>query len=163
MADLFGGDSRKLLVSLKVPDKDLGKIGTIWGELVFRDASGGELKRTSVSLGVNRTDDTKLAIDSVDQDVMAQVIQLDTARTMREAAKSYESGDQAGAIRHIEEGRRNIQSKAAMYKIAPAKSASSFGELDSLQGQASAYAPGSSEGKGMLKASKQKARTMSKK
>lgn len=162
MADLSGSDNRKLLVTLKVNDKDLGAIGALWGELVFRDAKGGELKRTSVSLGVGRTDDSKLAMDSVDKNVMAQVIQLDAARSMRQAAQAYEAGDQAGALRQLEESRRNIQTKADAYKIEPAASTAVMKELDDMSSGASSYAPGSTESKGMLKATKQKARVMSK-
>jgi Ca-activated chloride channel family protein len=162
MSDLSGGDNRKLLVSLEVPDGDLGKIGTLWGELVLRDAKGGELQRTAISLGLDRTDDAKVAMDSVDKDVMAQVIQLDAARAMRDAAKDYEAGNQEGALRKLEESRREIQSKSAAYKIAPQASAAVMGELDGMASDTRAYAPGSTAGKGMLKSSKQKARIMSK-
>lgn len=162
MADLFGGDSRKLLVSLNIADKGAGKIGALWGELVFRDAKGGELKRTAISLGVDRTDDTQIALDSADKDVMAQVIQLDAAQSMRDAAKAYEAGDQAGALRKLEDSRREIQHKADAYKIAPTASSAVLGELDGMSSGARAYSPGSTESKGMLKASKQKARVMSK-
>lgn len=162
MADLFGGDSRKLLVSLKVPDGELGSIGALTGELVFRDAKGGELQRASISLAVNRTDDAKLALESVDQNVMAQVIQLDAARTMRQAAQAYERGDQAGAIRELEEGRREIEAKAGRYKMDAAKAAPAMQVIDEMAQDTRTHAPGSYESKGMLKASKQRARVMSK-
>jgi Ca-activated chloride channel family protein len=163
MADLSGSDSRKLLVKVHVPDADKGKIGALHGELVFKDASGGEVRRTAVALGVDRTDDGAIASASVDKDVMAQVIQLDAARTMREAAQAYERGDRARAMQVIEASRKDIQSKSAAYKIAPAKSAEVLDELDGMGAAASTYAPGSDEGKAMLKASKSKARVMSKK
>src|SRR5690606_31868036 len=71
MADLFGGDSRKLLVKLDVPDQERGKIAAVHGELVFRTTSGGELRRVAVVLGVDRTDDAQVVTASVDRDVMA--------------------------------------------------------------------------------------------
>jgi Ca-activated chloride channel family protein len=163
MTDLAGGDSRKLLVKVHVPDGDSGKIGALYGELVFRDATGGELQRTAVSLGVDRTEDGTVAAASVDKDVMAQVIQLDAAKSMREAAQAYEKGDRAGALQVIETSRRNIQSKSAAYKIAPAKSAVVLDELQGMGAAASAYDARSDEGKAMLKSTKQKARVMSKK
>jgi Ca-activated chloride channel homolog len=163
MTDLAGGDSRKLLVKVHVPDADAGKIGALYGELVFRDAKGGELQRTAVSLGVDRTEDGTVAAASVDKDVMAQVIQLDAAKSMREAAQAYEKGDRDRALQVIEASRRNIQSKSAAYKIAPAKSAEVMNELDGMGQAASAYDSKSDEGKAMLKSSKSKARTMSKK
>jgi Ca-activated chloride channel family protein len=163
MTDLFGGDSRKLLVKVHVPDGDKGKIGALFGELVFKNASGGELQRTAVSLGVDRTEDGTVASASVDSDVMAQVIQLDAAKTIRDAAQRYESGDQAGAVQALDASRHEIERKSAMYKIAPSKSADVLGELQGMSGAASAYAPDSTEGKDMLKSTKQKARVMSKK
>ncbi len=162
MADLFGGDSRKLLVSLKVPDAELGKIGTIQGELVFRDAKGGELQRTAVSLGVDRTDNAQLAMESVDKEVMGQVIQLDAARSMRQAAQAYERGDQAAAVRELQESRRAIQDKAGLYKLAPEASAAALEDIQGMEASTSTYAPTSGEAKGVLKASKQRARIMSK-
>jgi Ca-activated chloride channel family protein len=163
MADLSGNDSRKLLVKVHVPDADKGKIGALYGELVFKDASGGELKRTAVSLGVDRSDDGAVAAASVDKDVMGQVIQLDAAKTIREAAQAYESGDSARAMQVIEASKRSIASKSAMYKIAPKKSAEVLDELDGMGAAARTYAPASAEGKAMLKATKSKARVMSKK
>jgi hypothetical protein len=162
MADLFGGDSRKLLVSLKVADGDLGKIATIHGELVFRDPKGGELQRTAVMLGVDRTDNAQLAMDSVDKNVMAQVLELDAARSMRQAAQAYEQGDQAAAVRQLQESRRKIQDKAAHYKLDSAASAQALDDIQGMETSTSTYAPTSSEAKGVLKASKQRARVMSK-
>jgi Ca-activated chloride channel family protein len=163
MADLSGNDSRKLLVKLAVDDKTLGTIGTLRGELVLRDSKGGEVKRTTVSLGVERTDDAKVAEASADADVMAQVIQLDAARSMRAAAQAYERGDREQALQELARTRGEIQQKAARYKVAPAKADSVFGDMDKMASDTAAYAPGSYEAKGMLKASKSKARIMSKK
>jgi Ca-activated chloride channel homolog len=163
MADLSGGDSRKLLVSLKIPDGERGVIGAIHGELVFRDAKGGELQRTAVALGVDRVDDKQIAIGSANKDVMAQVIEVEAATTMRAAAASYEKGDRAEALRSLELTKHEIQRKSAMYKIAPAASASALGELEVMASDAKAYDPSSDEGKMMLKSSKARARVMSKK
>ena len=49
-----------------------------------------------------------------------------------------------------------------MYKIAPAKTAETMKSLDEMSKKAVMYKPGSYEGKDMLKASKSKARVMSK-
>ncbi|HLU65200.1 MAG TPA: VWA domain-containing protein, partial [Kofleriaceae bacterium] len=48
MADLFGNDGRKVLVSLRVPDRENRSIGAVSAELIYRDARSGEEKRTSV-------------------------------------------------------------------------------------------------------------------
>ena len=162
MADLAGGDLRKLLVSLKVPDAARGTIATVHGELVYKDASGGELRRTAITLGVDRTDDAAVAAASVDTDVMAQVLQLDAARSMRQAAQAYERGDRDGALQVIEHSTRQLEAKRGKYKIAADKAAPALEELDAMATHTRAYAPGSSGGKDLMKATKQKARVMSK-
>lgn len=162
MADLSGGDRRKVLVKLSVPDRAIGKVGAVRGELVFKDASGGVLRRAAVSLGVDRTDDAQLAISAADKDVMGQVIELDAARAMRTAAEAYERGDAAAAVQALESSRAEIATKSQMYKVAPATSADVMDEMESMAASARSYDASSAEGKHLLKASKAKARAMSK-
>src|SRR5204862_155713 len=111
----------------------------------------------------DRVEDAQAAIASANKDVMAQVIQLDAATSMRAGAASYQKGDRADALRQLEQTKSAIQSKSAMYKIAPAASAASIGELDGMASDAKAYDPSSEQGRVMLKATKARARDMSKK
>ncbi|HSD90946.1 MAG TPA: VWA domain-containing protein [Kofleriaceae bacterium] len=163
MADLVGNDSRKLLVSMKVPDGQKGRIGTVHAELVYRDAKGSAVRKANVDLGLEVGEDAAVASASIDQNVMAQALQIDAAASMRQAADAYEHGDQAGAAQIIDSSTRRIQDKGARYKIAPEKTADTMNSLGEMQKKATEYKPGSDEGKDMLKASKSKARVMSKK
>ncbi|HTL34926.1 MAG TPA: VWA domain-containing protein [Kofleriaceae bacterium] len=162
MADLAGNDSRKLLVSLKVPANQNGNVAALHGELVYRDAKGTELRKANVDLGLEISSDTAAVNASVNSDVMAQALQLQAAASMRQAAQAYEAGDQAGAASIIESSTRDIEQKSAHYNI-EAKTADTRASLGEMQKKALEYKPGSYEGKDMLKSSKSKARVMSKK
>jgi Ca-activated chloride channel homolog len=162
MADLAGNDSRKLLVSLKVPSNQNGQVTTLHAELVYRDAKGTEVHTAKLDLGVAVSEDTAAVTASVDSNVMAQALQLQAAKSMREAAQAYESGDQAAAVRIIDQSTRDIEEKSAHYKI-QAKTAGTRASLGEMQKKAIEYKPDSYEGKDMLKSSKSKARVMSKK
>jgi len=163
MIDLFGGDARKLLVSLQVPTGHVGVAGALHAELSYRDARTGERKTHAIDLGTQVTEDPRVAAAGVDQDVMAQVLQLQAAESLRQAARAYDAGDRDQAVQILERSSQEISKKGAMYKIAPAKTAKPMADLDDMTKSAKAYAPGTYEGKNMVKAGKQKARVMSKK
>lgn len=162
MADLIGHDNRKLLVSMKVPDGQKGHVATLRAELVYKDAKGTELKKSELALGIDVSDDAAVATASVDQNVMAQALQVQAATSMRQAAQAYERGDQEGARQIVESTAARVEQKRAMYKIAPAKTAETMQSLDEMSKKAVMYKPDSYEGKDMLKSSKSKARVMSK-
>jgi Ca-activated chloride channel family protein len=162
MADLVGHDSRKLLVSMKVPDGQKGHVATLRAELVYKDAKGTDIKKSEIALGVDISEDATVAAASVDQNVMAQALQVQAAASMRQAAQAYERGDQEAARTIVESTAVQVEQKRAMYKIAPAKTAEAMQSLDDMSKKAVMYKPGSYEGKDMLKASKSKARVMSK-
>lgn len=162
MADLIGRDNRKLLVSMKVPDGQKGHVATLRAELVYKDAKGSELKKSELALGVDISDDAAVASASVDQNVMAQALQVQAATSMRQAAQAYERGDQEAARQIVESTAAQVEQKRALYKIAPAKTAETMQSLDDMSKKAVMYKPDSYEGKDMLKASKSKARVMSK-
>ncbi|HUS30095.1 MAG TPA: VWA domain-containing protein [Kofleriaceae bacterium] len=162
MADLAASDSRKLLVSLKVPANQNGQVATLHAELVYRDAKGTEVHKAKLDLGLEVSEDANAVTASIDSNVMAQALQLQAAKSMREAAQAYEQGDQAAAVRIIDQSTRDISEKSAHYKI-EAKTAGTRASLGEMQKKAAEYKPDSYEGKDMLKASKSKARVMSKK
>jgi Ca-activated chloride channel homolog len=162
MADLASNDSRKLLVSLKVPAGKAGHVGALHAALLYRDAKGTQVRTAQFDLGVEVSDDATAVNASVDSGVMAQALQLQAAKSMREAAQAYEKGDQAAAVRIIDQSTRDIEQKSAHYKI-QAKTAGTRASLGEMQKKAAEYKPDSYEGKDMLKSSKSKARIMSKK
>jgi Ca-activated chloride channel homolog len=163
MPDLFGGDDRKLLVSLRMPDATLGDARALHAELVYRDTVGGATHREPIDLGVQLTDDRDAAIKSVDQDVMAEVFKLEAAESMRQAAQQYQNGDAAAAAATIATTQHHIAAKSAAYNLKPAAAAPALGDLDEMDKDTRAYAPGTAQAADVVKMSKSKARVMSKK
>ena len=162
MADLFGGDGRKLLVSLRVPDRVNGPVGAIRGELRYTDARSGETRTAEVALGLQVSDDHAAARASVDTDVMAQVLKVQAAQSMRQAAQAYEQGDRERAVQILGSTRTKLESDAGRFGVSAAAAAPAMAGLAEMEEDAKAYAPGSAGGKGLLKSSKDKARKMSK-
>jgi Ca-activated chloride channel homolog len=162
MADLFGNDGRKLLVSLSVPDRLNGPLGAIRAELSFRDATSGELRTAQVALGLEVSDDHVAASASIDKEVMAQVLKVQAAQSMRQAAQAYEQGDREGALQILGSTRSKLESDRGRYGISAAEAAPAMAGLTEMEEDAKAYAPGSAGGNSLLKGSKDKARKMSK-
>ena len=162
MADLFGGDSRKLLVALRVPDRQNGKLGAITGELVFRDARSGEQKKTSIALGVEVTDDHAAVNDSIDRDVMAQVLKAQAAQSMRQAAAAYEKGDKEGALSILRTTESKLEEQRGRFGISAAAAAPAIGGVAAMADEAARFDPTSGDGKDLLKRKKADARDMTK-
>jgi hypothetical protein len=162
MADLFGGDSRKLLVSLKVPDRQNGRLGALQGELSFRDARSGESKKVSIALAVEVTDDHAAVNDSIDKDVMAQVLKVQAAQSMRDAAAAYEKGDKEGAISILRASESSIEQTRGRFGISAQAAAPALGGLRVMADEAAKADPGSGDGKDLLKKNKATARDLSK-
>jgi len=162
MADLFGGDSRKLLVALKVPDRQNGKLGAIQGELSFRDAKSGESKKTSIALGVEVTDDHAAVNDSIDKDVMAQVLKAQASQSMRQAAAAYEKGDKEGALSILRATSTSLEEQRGRFGISAQAAAPAIGGVAEMAADAAKFDPGSGDGKDLLKRKKADAREMTK-
>ena len=162
MADLFGGDSRKLLVALKVPDRQNGKLGALQGELSFRDARSGEIKKTSIALGVEVTDDHAAVDDSIDKDVMAQVLKAQAAQSMRQAAAAYEKGDKEGALQILNSSTTSLEEQRGRFGISAAAAAPAIGGVAEMAADAAKFDPGSGDGKDLMKRKKAESRGLNK-
>ena len=162
MADLFGGDSRKLLVALKVPDRQNGKLGALQGELSFRDAASGETRKTSIALGVEVTDDHTAVNDSIDKDVMAQVLKAQAAQSMRQAAAAYEKGDKEGALNILRTTGASLEEQRGRFGISAAQAAPAIGGVAEMAADAARFDPGSGDGKDLLKRKKAESRGLTK-
>lgn len=162
MADLFGGDSRKLLVALKVPDRQNGRLGAIAGELSFRDARSGETVKRAIALGVEVTDDHAAADGSIDKDVMAQVLKAQASQSMRQAAAAYEKGDKEGALSILRATETQLEESRGRFGISAAAAAPALGGVKAMADQAAQFDPASGEGKDVLKKNKAAARQLSK-
>jgi Ca-activated chloride channel family protein len=162
MADLAAGDARRLIVSLKVPDRAVGRQAAVAAELRYRDARSGETKTATMALALEVTDDYLAAEKSVDADVMAHVLKAQAADSVRQAARSYEQGDVAGAAALLRSTRAHVEQEGGRYGVAKGALAPALDGMASFADQAEANAPSSSAGKALLKERKLNARELSK-
>ena len=161
MADLAAGDTRRLIVSLSVPDRAVGRQAAIAAELRYR-TTGGETRTATMALALEVTDDHLAAERSVDAGVMAHVLKAQAADSVRRAARSYEQGDAAGAAALLRSTRAHVEQEGGRYGVAKGALAPALDSMASFADQAEATAPGSSAGKALLKERKLGAREMSK-
>jgi Ca-activated chloride channel homolog len=158
LADVFGGDKRKVVVKVRVPDRQNGKKDVLAADLKFREVGGGEEKHAAMTLGVEFTDDMHAVDASANKDVIANVLQVESARSMREAADLYNKGDSAGASSVIARQRAKAASTAGRYNVPQAAMAPVYDKLGSADLDIKAAKPA----KEFSKKSKLDAREMSK-
>jgi Ca-activated chloride channel family protein len=162
MADLFGADHRTLLVELKVPDGASGKVAALEASLGFADPTSGKTTRKAIALALEVSGDPALVDASADRAVMAQVLKIQAARTMRQAAIAYDKGDTQGALQMIAEEKRKVEATRGRYGIAPAATAPALDGLAGMASDVGRYDRASEGGKMLMKASKSAARDLSK-
>jgi Ca-activated chloride channel family protein len=160
MADLFGGDSRRMIVALRVPDRVAGRQGAVHAELRYRDVATGESRTTRLSLALDVTDDQHAAEGSIDREVMAQVLKAQSARSVREAARAYQQGDAAGAGAILRSSQQRLKGDGDRYRIAPADLAPAMEEMSGFAAEVSSAPAASDEGKDAMKRRKNKARDL---
>ena len=160
MADLFGGDSRRMIVALRVPDRVAGRQGAVHAELRYRDVATGESRTTRLALALDVTDDQHAAQESIDREVMAQVLKAQSAQSVRQAARAYEQGDAAGAGSILRSSQERLKGEGARYNIAPATLAPAMDEMSGFASEVQAAPAASDEGKDAVKRRKTRARDL---
>lgn len=162
LADLTGGEARKILVRVKVPTRDRGHARAVKATLSFDDAQGKGHKTAGVTLGVEVTSDGAVVKASANKDVLAKVEKVETATTLRKAAEAYDKGDVRGAQQMLGAQRGRTEERAAKYGLPPTATAPVYRELDEMANGVANSAPGTSEGKALVKGKKMGARGLSK-
>src|SRR5262249_37494472 len=80
LADLAGGDRRKIVARLKVPTAQLGAAKIVTATLSFAPSAGGARQSAVATLGVEITDDQLAVEHSIDADVAGKVAQIESSR-----------------------------------------------------------------------------------
>jgi hypothetical protein len=123
-------------------------------------ASGGDRQEVAAALGAEITTDEAAVARGMDRDVLAKVQHVMAAQTIRQAAASYEKGDQDGAVRMITKQRADSQSFIQRYQLDEAQVAPSMGALGTAGESFRSAAPGSAAGQDARKATKVNARAL---
>jgi Ca-activated chloride channel homolog len=142
LADLAGGDHRKVVVRVQVPAGRAGASGAIVSTLSYATLSG-DRRQASTAVGVEVTGDAVAVDSSVDRDAIAKVDQIETATAVRQATEAYDRGEQGKAISIINQRKAEAQTRQQRYKIDNAQMAPSMGVLGSA-GDGMSNAPAAS-------------------
>ena len=118
LADLAGGDKRKVVARIKVPTGTEGTAKVLSAAFEFAASAGGARQHVQALIGVEVSSDAARVTASAVPAIQAKVAQVESATTERQAAEAYSRGDQAGALRIMGSGRAKLEAKR---KILPAK------------------------------------------
>jgi Ca-activated chloride channel family protein len=118
LADLAGGDRRKVVARLKVPTGTAGTAKVLSAAFEFAAPAGGARQHVQALIGVEVSGDAARVTASAVPAVQAKVAQIESAASEREAAEVYAKGDQDGAVRIMSLGRVKLEAKR---KMLPAK------------------------------------------
>jgi Ca-activated chloride channel family protein len=162
MADVFGGDHRKVVVKLRVPDGATGAFGVLDAELIHHGAKTDARVAHRLAVGVEVSEDAGRVQQAVDRPTLTRVLEAESSLALREAAKAYERGDVDGAQQRIRAAQGYVNDQAKNNAIAPAAVAPQLEELGGFAAGTAAAKPDSAEGKALLKGGKDKARKLSK-
>ena len=163
MADIAGGDERKMVARIRVPAGSLGTVNAVRVMMSYDDAMAGGRKTTEIAVGAAVVADAAAVEQSANKDVVTAAVEVESARAMREAAQAYKAGDVKRAREINRQLRVKAEEKATKYNLDAPAAEAIFSELDSQDADMGRYAPSSGSGKAMIKRSKAKARKMSKK
>jgi Ca-activated chloride channel family protein len=154
LADLAGGDKRKIVARLKVPTAQLGAEQVLKATLSFAPSAGGARRSAIAALGVEVVRDAVAVEHSIDPNVAGKIAQIESSQTMRQAAEAYQSGDQKAAMRILSLGKAKLADQA---KYAPADVKQAEQQMDGVSAGFAHNAPTSAAAPAMTKAAKKMA------
>jgi Ca-activated chloride channel family protein len=161
LADVAGGDKRKVVARLRVPTGSPGAAGVLGARLSFATPAGAK-KMVTAAVGVELTDDAAAVEAALDPAVLAKVEQADAAVVMRQAAEAYTRGDQAGALRAIDKKRDEAKRRALKYRMKDADLKPMYESLDSVGAGMAATPSAAPAAPSMTKAAKARAYELAK-
>jgi Ca-activated chloride channel homolog len=162
LADVAGGDRRKIVARLEVAATKGGRTGILRPTLSFATPNGETRSADLGWLGVEVTGDQARVEATADREVLAKVEQVEGARAVRDAADAYAKGDRAQAIGIIQKRRAVAEEKAKKYDMKPADLAPVYEQMDALEAGVVATPEGAAPAPAVTKSGKASARSLSK-
>ncbi|MDZ4697639.1 MAG: VWA domain-containing protein [Deltaproteobacteria bacterium] len=158
MADLFAGDSRRILVSLRVPSSGVGPRSVLRTSLSFEDVTTQKATNISLALGAELSNDPLAVEAAADRDMVASILEVQAATAMKQAATAFERGDKAAARAVLESVESEVANKKRQYKLDDVQASGALMGVGSFKDEINSYDASSSEGKHAMKQSKASAR-----
>jgi len=146
LGDVFAGQSRAILVKLRVPRKDgsktLGDFTVLYDDMT----AGGQRASANARVQIKVTSDRELIRRNRNDEVEARIGEIELATQMQHAAQMVKEGRFEEARGVLHDAKRKAQSKGASLGSAGAGLVGSAGQVDSLVKELKA-APNSAMGK----------------
>jgi Ca-activated chloride channel family protein len=158
MADLFGGDDRRLVARVRVPTTGLGRMDVVKVELRATDTRTKQAQRVSFALGTEVTTDGVAVERARDRGVLTHVVQIESASAVREAATAYERGDRDGAQELLRQKEARLHGVASRYSLPKEKVAQAMRDMPAFASEIAQHDPAASGGKAALKQRKASAK-----
>lgn len=158
LADLYGGDRRRVVVKLRVPTGAAGHADLLRVRFRALDARTHRPAEAAVALGVEVSADAVAVQASVDREVMAHVLKTEGAAAVRAATEAFARGDRDGARALLGRKQEEMKRVARAYALPAEPVAAAVAALPALDRAMATTAPGSAKGKDLQKAAKAEAR-----
>ncbi len=158
MADLFAGDSRRILVSLRVPSRGVGLRSVLRTSLSFEDVTTQKPSTIALALGAEWSNDPVAVQAAADRDMVASILEVQAATAMKQAAKAFERGDKAAARAVLESVESEVANKKRQYKLDNVQVSGALMGVGSFKDEIVSYDANSMEGKHAMKQGKASAR-----
>jgi Ca-activated chloride channel homolog len=123
LADIAGGERRRVIARLTVPAEKAGDRQILSATFRYEDVKAAGPREAKVALAAGITRSAGAAEASVDRDVMAQVIEVQSAVALRTATAHFNRGDRQQAARHLEQEQRRLADRAQRYQVQAAPAA----------------------------------------
>jgi Ca-activated chloride channel family protein len=116
IGDIAGGEKRALILRLSPNTQSLGVYPLGRLKIEYMDVKAGERHNSDVNVSINITEDESLARQSVNTDVVIEATLAETEKGQKEAVRRLQSGDEAGAERHMSQLVQDLGGKQASLK-----------------------------------------------
>jgi Ca-activated chloride channel homolog len=158
MADLFAGDSRRILVSMRIPAAGTGLRQVLRSSLSFQDVATAKAASASLALGAELSKDPSAVAAAADRDMVASILEVQAAAAIKQAATAFERGDKVQAQAVLESVESEVANKKRQYKLDDAQASGALLGVGSFKDEIASYDASSMEGKHAMKQGKASAR-----
>lgn len=157
LGDLRGGERRKVVARVRVPDGALGEVAVAHARLSGVEAEDSEAIRLGASVEATVTDDAARVGSSRDRDAAVQSARAMLGEWMDASARLLASGQQAEATRALEDAERQVESWA----LDEPEVRQALDEVGAQRQAVQAAPPASPEASYHVKRAKERARDLS--
>jgi Ca-activated chloride channel homolog len=156
LGDVHGGETRKLVARLRVPDGTPGAVDIASVGLRYQQPDSGANQGSTAAVAATVTASEAVARASIDSEVGTKAARAAASKLMTESAAAWDKGDIAGNQAKLEEGQRLLADLSTRYD-APALMADAD-EFEKTAGAFEAATQGSDDALYQVKKVKEQAR-----